>query len=46
MRQTLSLNGSLLGIGIDRLDYTKGIPERLRALDRFARKVIRSFTSD
>jgi trehalose 6-phosphate synthase len=24
-----------LGIGIDRADYTKGIPERLRAIDRF-----------
>jgi alpha,alpha-trehalose-phosphate synthase [UDP-forming] len=24
-----------LGIGIDRVDYTKGIPERLRALDLF-----------
>jgi trehalose-6-phosphate synthase len=24
-----------LGIGIDRIDYTKGIPERLRVLDRF-----------
>ena len=24
-----------LGIGIDRADYTKGIPERLHALDRF-----------
>ena len=22
-------------LGVDRLDYTKGIPERLRALDRF-----------
>jgi trehalose 6-phosphate synthase len=32
----LQLNdNSLLGIGIDRLDYTKGIPDRLRALDRF-----------
>ena len=30
----LSLNGKLLGLGIDRLDYTKGIPERLRFLDR------------
>jgi trehalose 6-phosphate synthase len=30
----LSLDGKLLAIGIDRLDYTKGIPERLRALDR------------
>ena len=33
-RQELSLKGKLLGIGIDRLDYTKGIPERLRFLDR------------
>jgi trehalose 6-phosphate synthase len=24
-----------VGIGIDRIDYTKGIPERLRALDHF-----------
>ena len=24
-----------IGIGVDRLDYTKGIPERLRAIDRF-----------
>ena len=27
-----------LGIGIERIDYTKGIPERLRALDRFFEK--------
>ena len=26
--------GMLLGVGIERLDYTKGIPERLLALDR------------
>ncbi|HEX4277439.1 MAG TPA: trehalose-6-phosphate synthase [Bryobacteraceae bacterium] len=25
--------GDLVGIGIDRIDYTKGIPERLRAVD-------------
>ncbi|HEX4232202.1 MAG TPA: trehalose-6-phosphate synthase [Bryobacteraceae bacterium] len=31
----LALNGKMLAVGIDRLDYTKGIPERLRALDRF-----------
>ncbi len=30
----LGLTGEALGIGIDRIDYTKGIPERLRALDR------------
>jgi len=37
-RQQLRLNGETLGIGIDRIDYTKGIPERLRALDRFLEK--------
>ena len=31
----LGLTEEFLGIGIDRIDYTKGIPERLRALDRF-----------
>ncbi|HEX8908121.1 MAG TPA: trehalose-6-phosphate synthase [Anaeromyxobacteraceae bacterium] len=25
---------ALLGVGVDRLDYTKGIPERLRAVER------------
>jgi trehalose 6-phosphate synthase len=30
--------GEAIGIGIDRIDYTKGIPERLRALDRFLEK--------
>ncbi len=34
-QKNLSLQGKLVGIGIDRLDYTKGIPERLRALDYF-----------
>jgi len=34
-RDHLLLNdNSFLGIGIDRIDYTKGIPERLRAIDR------------
>jgi trehalose 6-phosphate synthase len=33
-QEDLQLDGELLGIGIDRLDYTKGIPERLRGLDR------------
>jgi len=27
-----------IGLGVDRLDYTKGIPERLRAIDRFLEK--------
>jgi len=31
----LGLRGEVLGIGIDRIDYTKGICERFRAIDRF-----------
>ena len=34
LRRTLDLRAPLIGIGVDRLDYTKGIPERLAALDR------------
>jgi alpha,alpha-trehalose-phosphate synthase [UDP-forming] len=37
-RAKLNLNGQYVGIGIDRIDYTKGIPERLRALNRFLEK--------
>jgi trehalose 6-phosphate synthase len=33
-RKQLGRQPELLGIGIDRIDYTKGIPERLSALDR------------
>ncbi len=35
LRQQYGLEGKFVGIGMDRLDYTKGIPERLEALDRF-----------
>jgi trehalose 6-phosphate synthase len=35
LQRQLGLEGKLLGIGTDRLDYTKGIPERLMALERF-----------
>ena len=34
LRQDLGLDGQLIGIGVDRLDYTKGVLERLDALDR------------
>jgi alpha,alpha-trehalose-phosphate synthase [UDP-forming] len=34
LRQSLNLRGQLVGVGVDRLDYTKGIPERFRAIDR------------
>jgi trehalose-6-phosphate synthase len=34
LRAALDLRAEIIGIGVDRLDYTKGIPERLTALDR------------
>jgi trehalose 6-phosphate synthase len=34
-RRRLQLSDERIGIGIDRIDYTKGIPERLRGLDLF-----------
>ena len=34
LRQELRLSNKLVGVGVDRLDYTKGIPERLAALER------------
>jgi trehalose 6-phosphate synthase len=35
LRREYHLDGKYLGLGMDRLDYTKGIPEKLRALDKF-----------
>ncbi len=32
--EKFGLRAPILGLGVDRLDYTKGIPERLAALDR------------
>ncbi len=34
LRRRLRLGGRQLLVGIDRLDYTKGIPERFKAVDR------------
>ena len=34
MGKELGTVPEILGIGIDRIDYTKGIPDRLQALDR------------
>jgi len=34
LRRELALATPLVGAGVDRLDYTKGIPERLQAIDR------------
>ncbi|MFC1970357.1 trehalose-6-phosphate synthase [Chloroflexota bacterium] len=35
LRREFNMEGKYLGIGMDRMDYTKGIPERLQALDKF-----------
>ncbi len=32
------VNAKHLGVGVDRIDYTKGIPERFRAVERFLEK--------
>ncbi len=36
--QNLGVNSIFLGLGVDRLDYTKGILERLAAIERFLEK--------
>jgi trehalose 6-phosphate synthase len=33
LRRLLGLTADIVGVGVDRLDYTKGIPERLEAID-------------
>ena len=38
LRARLGLEGCRVGLGVDRLDYTKGIPERLEALERLFEK--------
>jgi alpha,alpha-trehalose-phosphate synthase [UDP-forming] len=34
LRHAFDLRAEIIGLGVDRLDYTKGIPERLEALNR------------
>jgi trehalose 6-phosphate synthase len=34
----LGVRGAFLGVGVDRVDYTKGIPERFRGIERFLEK--------
>ena len=38
IRTKLGLEGAMVGLGVDRLDYTKGIPERLQGLHRMFEK--------
>jgi len=37
-KERYSLNGARIGVGVDRIDYTKGLPERFRAIARFLEK--------
>jgi len=36
--RALGVEAQMLGVGVDRVDYTKGIPERFRALELFFEK--------
>jgi trehalose 6-phosphate synthase len=38
LKHTYDLNYEYIGVGADRVDYTKGIPERFKAIDRFLEK--------
>jgi trehalose-6-phosphate synthase len=38
LRAELGLDEQMIGVGVDRVDYTKGIRERLWAIDRFFEK--------
>ncbi len=38
LRKELNLGDKLVGVSIDRLDYIKGIPQRLMAIERFFEK--------
>jgi alpha,alpha-trehalose-phosphate synthase [UDP-forming] len=37
-RKKLGRRAEVIGVGIERLDYTKGIPERMRAIDQLLEK--------
>jgi alpha,alpha-trehalose-phosphate synthase [UDP-forming] len=38
IRNKLGLRDEIIGVGIERFDYTKGIPDRFKAIDRFLEK--------
>ncbi|MGE5197196.1 MAG: trehalose-6-phosphate synthase [Deltaproteobacteria bacterium] len=38
IRRDFNLEGKLVAVGVDRIDYTKGIVERIMAIDRFLEK--------
>jgi len=38
LKETYGLQNKILGVGVDRIDYTKGLLERFRSIDRFLEK--------
>jgi alpha,alpha-trehalose-phosphate synthase [UDP-forming] len=38
VKEEHGITDQIIGIGVDRVDYTKGLPERFRAIDRFLEK--------
>lgn len=38
LKNRLGLDNMMIGIGMDRIDYTKGIPDRFRAIERLLEK--------
>jgi len=38
LKAVYGLGDQIIGLGLDRIDYTKGIPDRLKAIDRFCEK--------
>ena len=38
IKKSQGLHVEFIGMGLDRIDYTKGIPDRLRAFDRFLQR--------
>lgn len=38
MRKEFDLEGKIVAMGVDRIDYTKGLTERMTAIDRFLEK--------
>jgi alpha,alpha-trehalose-phosphate synthase [UDP-forming] len=38
LRKEIGIHAEYLGVGVDRIDYTKGIPERFRAIERLLEK--------
>lgn len=38
IRKEYELDGKIVGVGVDRIDYTKGLAERMMAVDRFLEK--------